>query len=51
MSDDPREPAPLRRPRPEKPSDWFDEARERLADWLGALLDPPHPVPVPVRRR
>jgi hypothetical protein len=31
--------------------DWFDELRERLADWLGTLLNPPIPVPVPVRRR
>jgi hypothetical protein len=47
MSDHPRDP-PDKKPTPQE---WLDELRERMADWLGTLLNPPLPVPVPVRRR
>jgi hypothetical protein len=40
------------RDEPAKKPDWFDELREKLADWFAPLVHPPMaPVPVPVRRR
>jgi len=35
---------------PKKPT-WLDELRDRLAEWIDTLVNPPMPVPVPVRRR
>ncbi|MDP2313383.1 MAG: hypothetical protein Q8P41_10790 [Pseudomonadota bacterium] len=35
--------------KPPEPS-WLDEFRDRLAEWIDALINPPIPVPVPVRR-
>jgi hypothetical protein len=49
MSDTRPEPPPKKnRPQP----DWLEEARERLAEWVDSLVNPPVrvPVPVPVRR-
>lgn len=28
--------------------DWLEELRDRLAEWIGALLPMPEPMPVPV---
>ncbi len=36
--------------RPPEPS-WLDQLRDRLAELIDTLVNPPMPVPVPVRRR
>ncbi|MDP2309791.1 MAG: hypothetical protein Q8P18_27470 [Pseudomonadota bacterium] len=49
MSDNrPETPAPSKKP-PE-PS-WLDQLRDRFAELMDSLVEPPMPVPVPVRPR
>ncbi|MFZ5479841.1 MAG: hypothetical protein ACOZNI_23960 [Myxococcota bacterium] len=53
MSDNRRDEGPPEQAakKPDPPG-WFDELREKFADWIAPLLHPPMaPVPVPVRRR
>lgn len=44
MSDNRRESPP-----PKPAQDWFDEIGAKITDWLAPLLNPPAPVPIPVR--
>lgn len=53
MSDNERE-RDEKRPRPGDEPDWRDTLRrhgEKLLEWLDGAVNPPVPVPVPVRRR
>lgn len=44
MSDNPPDTPPTKPPE----KGWLEQLRDRIAEWMDGLVDPPMPIPVPV---